>query len=77
MTETQNKDYYWKMYADVWAFHKKYIHSIRDDDLYWKAVTDESNAIAKKYDECKFVVNLLLNEIFEFERLYKESKKEK
>ena len=47
LTETQNKDYYWKMYADVWAFHKKYIHSIRDDDLFWEGVTDESNAIAK------------------------------
>ena len=30
--------------------------------------------IAKKYGECKFIVNLLLSEITEFERIHKEMK---
>lgn len=68
------KDIYWKMYADTWAFHKKYINNVSDDDSYWDSVVNESNAIAKRYNECKFIVNLMLNEICEFERLYKEAK---
>lgn len=47
---------------------------MKDDDEYWQAVVDESGVIAKKYGECKFIVNLLLSEITEFERIYKEMK---
>lgn len=65
---------YFEMYRDVWNYHKKYIDGICDDDEYWQNVGDESNAIAKKYGECKFIINLLLAEITEFERLYKEMK---
>lgn len=62
------------MYKDVWNFHKKYIDCVKDDDEYWQAVVDESSEIAKKYGECKFIINLLLSEITEFERIYKEMK---
>lgn len=47
---------------------------MKDDDEYWQAVVDESSEIAKKYGECKFIINLLLSEITEFERIYKEMK---
>ena len=65
---------YFEMYRDVWNYHKKYIDGICDDDEYWQNVGDESNAISKKYGECKFIINLLLAEITEFERIYKEMK---
>lgn len=65
---------YFEMYKDVWNFHKKYIDDVKDDDEYWQVVVDESSEIAKKYGECKFIINLLLSEITEFERIYKEMK---
>lgn len=65
---------YFEMYKDAWNFHKKYIDGITDKDEFWQAVVDESNTIAKKYGECKFIINLLLAEITEFERIYKEMK---
>lgn len=74
--KTENKDYYWKMYADVWAFHKKYICGACDDDSFWEQVVSESNEIAKRYHENKFIVGLLLNEINEMERIYKSRKRE-
>lgn len=65
---------YFEMYKDVWNFHKKYIDGVCDNDEYWQNVVNESNAIAKKYRECRFIINLLLAEVTEFERLYKEMK---
>lgn len=65
---------YFEMYRDVWNFHKKYIEGICGSDEYWQTVVDESDVIAKKYKNCKFIINLLLAEITEFERLYKEMK---
>jgi len=76
LAETGNKDYYWKMYADVWAFHKKYINGVNDSDEFWEAVVSESNEIAKKHNENKFIVGLLLNEIDEMERIYKARRKD-
>lgn len=63
---------YFEMYRDVWNYHKKYIGGICDNDEYWQAVVDESDVIAKKYGNCKFIINLLLAEITEFERICKE-----
>lgn len=63
---------YFEMYRDVWNFHKKYIEGICESDEFWQNVVDESDVIAKKYQNCKFIINLLLAEITEFERLYKE-----
>lgn len=76
MAETANKDYYWKMYADVWAFHKKYINGVCEDDSFWEQIIDESNQIAKKHNENKFIIGLLLNEIDEMERIYKARRRE-
>lgn len=75
--KTENKDYYWQMYADVWAnFHKKYINGVCDDDSFWEEVVSESNKIAKRHGENKFIVGLLLNEIDEMERIYKARRRE-
>lgn len=63
---------YFEMYRDVWNYHKKYIEGICESDEFWQNVVDESDVIAKKYGNCKFIINLLLAEITEFERLYKE-----
>lgn len=62
---------YFKMYKSVWDFHKKY-SDVKEDDSYWKSVLNESTAISKRYNECKFVVELLLAVINELERVYKE-----
>lgn len=75
--KTENKDYYWKMYADVWAFHKKFICGVCDDDSFWEQVVSESTAISKKHHENKFIIGLLLNEIDEMERIYKARRREK
>ncbi len=65
---------YFSMYRDVWEFHKKHIENIQDTDEFWEMVVNEGNAISKKYNECKFIINLVLGEITEFERIYKEMK---
>ena len=65
---------YWNLYKDVWNFHKKY-SKVQTDDAYWEAVVDESGQIAKKYDNHKFVIALLLAVIDELEQIYKEMMK--
>ena len=62
---------YWNLYKDVWNFHKKY-SNVQTDDAYWEAVVDESGQIAKKYDNHKFAIALLLAVIDELERKAKE-----
>ena len=62
---------YFKMYKSIWDFNKKY-SDVREDDSYWEMVSNESSEIAKQYNECKFVVNLLLTVVTELERVYKE-----
>lgn len=69
------RDYYKEMYSDVWLFHKKYINGVCDADEYWQAVVDESNEIAKKHKENKFIIGLLLNEVEELDRIYKSRKR--
>lgn len=69
------KDYYWKMYCDTWNFHKKYINRVNETDEFWEEVIRESNEIAKKHGNNKFIVGLLLNEISEMERIYKARKR--
>lgn len=69
------RDYYKEMYSDIWLFHKKYINGVCDNDEYWEAVVNESNEIAKKHKENKFIIGLLLNEIEELDRIYKSRKR--
>ena len=64
---------YYEAYKDVWIFHKKYIDKVSDADGFWNAVTEDARALAKKYQECDFIKNLILNEVDEFERLVKAS----
>lgn len=64
---------YWNIYKDVWNFHKKYA-DVKEDDTYWEDVVNESDKIAKRHGECKFVINLLLAVIDELQRIYKEMK---
>ena len=67
---------YFEVYKAVWEFHKKY-SVVRTDDEYWEGVVSESNAIAKKYDNNKFVVALVLAVIEELERKEKKLREEK
>ena len=67
MTE---KDIYWQMYADSWQFHKKYASRVCDSDWFWQQVALDAQKIASKYD-CRFILELLLAELDEFERLSK------
>lgn len=69
------KDIYWQMYADAWVFHKRYINNISDDDSFWEEIVAESGKLSKKYGKCKFIIDLMIAEITEFERIYKENKK--
>lgn len=62
---------YWNIYKDVWNFHKKYA-DVKEDDAYWESVANESVSISKKYNECRFVIDLLLAVVKELERIYKE-----
>lgn len=63
---------YFEMYRDVWNFHKKYIEGICESEEFWKSVITEANDLSKKYQECKFMRNLLSNEINELNELFKE-----
>lgn len=62
---------YFKMYKSVWDFHKKFA-DVKEDNEYWESVVEESTTISKQYNECKFVVELLLAVVTELERVYKE-----
>lgn len=72
----ESKDYYRSCYVDVWAFHKKYINGVCDDDSFWEQVVNESTEISKKHHENKFIIGLLLNEIDEMERIYRARRRE-
>ena len=76
MEQTQH-DLYWQMQKDSWLFHQKYFSHISDSDEFWEKAIDESNAISKKYGNCKYIINLLLNEICELERICKTRRREK
>lgn len=65
---------YFEMYKDIWNFHKSFIDRISGDDVFWNSLVDESKKLAKKYNECGFIKGLILNEIEELERVYKEMK---
>lgn len=66
----EHKNIYWNMYADVWAYHQKYINSLKDDNRFWHGLIEDGRSISKKYNGNKFVANLIANEIAEFERVF-------
>ncbi len=59
------------MFTDAWKFYKKYA-DVQQSDEYWEAVVDESGQLAKKYDNAKLAIALLLAAIDELERKSKE-----
>lgn len=72
--EPQNRDKLKKVYGmftDAWKFYKKYA-DVQQSDEYWESVVDESGQIAKKYDNAKLAIALLLAAIDELERKSKE-----
>lgn len=63
----------WGMFTDAWKFYKKYA-DVQQSDEYWEAVVNESGQIAKKYDNAKLAIALILAAIEELERKSKEMK---
>ena len=63
---------YFEVYRVVWNFHKKYIDQISDSEELWATIKGESEEIIRRYNGCEFVRNLLVNEIVEFDRIYRE-----
>ncbi len=63
----------WGMFTDSWRFYKKYA-DVQQSDEYWEAVVDEYGQIAKKYDNAKLAIALILAAIEELERKSKEMK---
>ncbi len=64
------------MFTDCWRLYKKYaVVEDKNNDEFWEQVVNESGAISKKYGECKLIVSLVLAVIDEFERAYKEMRK--
>lgn len=62
------------MFTDAWKFYKKYA-DVQQSDEYWEAAVDESGQLAKKYDNAKLAIALLLAAIDELERKSKEIQK--
>lgn len=62
------------MFTDAWKFYKKYA-DVQQSDEYWEAVVDESGQIAKKYDNAKLAIALILAAIEELERKSKDIQK--
>lgn len=70
---------YWKIYSDIWNFHKKY-YDVQESDQFWDSVISEGSSIYKKYadkPEGEFAKNLVLNVIDELERTYRRDRNEK
>ena len=68
---------YWKIYGDVFAFHKKFAE-VQENDEYWSAVVDEASALYKRYEnvpEKEFAKQLILTVLDELERIYKDMPK--
>ena len=57
---------YVEVYKAVLDFHRKYSNILNTEE-YWDSVVEESDAIAKQYDNCRFVRDLLLAVVSELE----------
>lgn len=68
----QKHDIYWQMYCDIWEYHKKYINNFQDSDEFRKKLIDDGKAVARKYNNARFAVNLVTNEIAEFTQQHKK-----
>lgn len=65
----------WGMFTDAWKFYKRYAGIQQSEDERWQQLVDESGQIAKKYDNAKLAIALLLAAIDELERKSKDIQK--
>lgn len=71
MTNNEELNRIYNLFTDCWRFFKKY-SEVKDTDEYWEAVVNESVQIANRYNNCKFVRDLLFAVTNELERKAKE-----
>lgn len=62
-------------YTDCWRLYKKYAKA-KVTNEYWQNMINESEQIAKKYNDSKFIVDLLVVTCDELQRVYMEEKKD-
>lgn len=62
----------YQMYTDCWKLYKKFSDIQQTEDARWQQFVDESDLIAKTYDNNKFIRDLLLATTQELERQSKE-----
>lgn len=67
---------YWQMYCDIWEYHKKYISNLEDSNEFWHKLAEEGKDIARKYNNHRFINNLVANEMAELEEVFKKKSKE-
>lgn len=66
----------YQMYTDCWKLYKKFSDIQQTEDARWQQFVDESDLIAKTYDNNKFIRDLLLATTQELERQSKEAQKQ-
>lgn len=66
----------YQMYTDCWKLYKKFSDIQQTEDTRWQQFVDESDLIAKTYDNNKFIRDLLLATTQELERQSKEAQKQ-
>lgn len=72
ITDEELKRVY-NVYTDCWRFYKKHVGT-KITDGYWKNMISESEQIAKKYNDSKFVVDLLVVTCDELQRVFMKEK---
>lgn len=73
VTDEKLKNVY-GMFTDAWKFYKKYAN-VQQSDEYWKTLIDESRQITEKYNNSKFIIDLIVAVRNEIERESKEFQK--
>lgn len=67
---------YWKIYGDVWNYHKKFA-DIQESDEYWDDVVETAGEVYRKYEgkpEHEFAKSLILNVVDELEGIYRRNR---
>lgn len=62
----------YSMFTDCWKLYKKFSDIQQTEDMRWEQFVNESDSIAKKYNNSRFVRDLLLATAQELERKSKE-----
>ena len=65
------KEIYFNVWQEIWNFHKKYAFVDPNDDQTWKALTEESDQLHKKYAhqaQGDFANSLLLAVVAEIDK---------